>query len=623
MAFQPRFTAPAKRGDATVPGTRRRHAGYAHTIMSHYYSLPRVLVAVSASVLVVGIAPAAVIVERRLAQLLRERAQEELAAAPRLLADRQAMNADAMTMHAKELALAPSLAVVMAAGDSGGAVRIAERARGGYGDAAVLSAGENRRWSGPALPDALLADTRHGRLPVSVLHTDGALRMVAVAPVMHTRRWVGAAGIAIALDQSEAERLAGLSRADVLLLANARLVAAAPSRPPHGLAAAGRSLPTDGRPRELVVDSTAYLAVAAALGDGARAVFVRALHRELAVLPRLRAVSIGVGGLALLVALALGALLARWVARPVQALARAADRVAAGDFASPIPATRIGELQRLAAAFIAMREALVARLAEIETRQARLAALQSELMQQDRLAAAGRLVLLLAHEIRNPVGGIRNCLELIRRRQAPDDEAQRYAQLALDELLRLDALVTQVLDMHRPSSGARVSCHARGVVEDVAALLRLEREDASARMAVSGDTSAEAAITTDALKQILLNLGRNALEATGGAADVSFVVEAEPERVRITVADSGPGLAPDVLPRVFDPFFTTKRAVRGVGLGLFVAEGLVRAVGGSIAAANRADRTGAVFTVLLPRAAALALDADELRGLSPHLSAAH
>ncbi len=576
--------------------------------MSHHYSLYRVLVAVSASVLVVGVAPAAVIVERRLAQLLRERAQEELAAAPHLLADRQAMNADAMTMHAKELALSPPLAVVMAAGDSGGAVRIAERARGGYGDATVVSAGESRSWSGPALPSTLLADTRSGRLPVSVLAADGVLRMVAVAPVMHVRRWVGAAGIAIALDQSEAERLAGLSRADVLLLANARLVAAAPTPPTPGLASAGWALPPDGRPRELVVDSASYLAVSTSLGDGARVVFVRALRRELAVLPRLRAVSLTVGGVALVVALALGALLARWVAMPVQALVRAADRVAAGDFAAPLRASRIGEIQRLAAAFIAMREALVARLADIETRQARLTALQSELMQQDRLAAAGRLVLLLAHEIRNPVAGIRNCLELIRRRQAPDDEAQRYAQLALDELLRLHALVAQVLDMHRPSAGGRASCDARAVVEDVAALLRLERDDPSARLDVQGAFGAEAAITTDALKQVLLNLGRNALEATGRDGGICFHVAAEPARVRITVTDSGPGLTPEVLLRVFDPFFTTKRAVRGVGLGLFVAEGLVRAAGGSIDAANRIGGHGAVFTITLPGAAAAEQD---------------
>ena len=104
----------------------------------------------------------------------------------------------------------------------------------------------------------------------------------------------------------------------------------------------------------------------------------------------------------------------------------------------------------------------------------------------------------------------------------------------------------------------------------------------------------------DALKQILLNLVQNAQDALGGTGEIDIRVDAGPANARIDVVDSGPGITDDALPQVFDPFFTTKADVRGVGLGLFTAAGIVRSHGGRIAAANRADGSGARLTVEVP-----------------------
>ena len=107
--------------------------------------------------------------------------------------------------------------------------------------------------------------------------------------------------------------------------------------------------------------------------------------------------------------------------------------------------------------FDSMRRALAARLeelghanVELVDRNARLTALQSDLMQRDRLDAAGRLVAQLAHEIRNPIASLRNCLELIRRRVEHDPEALEFTDLAIDELLRMHELAEQMLDLNRP-----------------------------------------------------------------------------------------------------------------------------------------------------------------------------
>ena len=101
----------------------------------------------------------------------------------------------------------------------------------------------------------------------------------------------------------------------------------------------------------------------------------------------------------------------------------------------------------------------------------------------------------------------------------------------------------------------------------------------------------------DALKQVLLNLLQNSRGAStsDGPVNIRIAIVSDGSRMVIDVFDDGPGIPPDILQRVFDPFFTTKEAVHGVGLGLFVAEGLVRAAGGSIAARNARDVSGTAY----------------------------
>jgi two-component system NtrC family sensor kinase len=116
----------------------------------------------------------------------------------------------------------------------------------------------------------------------------------------------------------------------------------------------------------------------------------------------------------------------------------------------------------------------------------------------------------------------------------------------------------------------------------------------------------DAAISEDELKQILLNLLKNALQAVGGEGLVRVETRLARGRVEISVADSGPGIPEDVIGRIFDPFYTTKHAqdgegAAGIGLGLSVTYGIVTKRGGSIRAANE-EGGGAVFLVTLPAA---------------------
>jgi signal transduction histidine kinase len=156
-----------------------------------------------------------------------------------------------------------------------------------------------------------------------------------------------------------------------------------------------------------------------------------------------------------------------------------------------------------------------------------------------------------------------------------------------------------MLDLHRPRDVEARTADIRAGADEVASLLRVGAPDAL-EIRVKGESDVVAAIGPDALKQVLLNLARNAREAMRERGRIEFVVDSSDGMATLQVRDTGPGIPTGILPRIFDPFFTTKGAVHGVGLGLFVAEGIVRSNGGRITAANRMDGTGARFIIELP-----------------------
>ena len=559
-------------------------------------------------------------IDRRLAREVEARARDDLAQAPQLLADRNMALAEAMTMHAKEIARAAGLADAMAHGNRAAAVRIAEAARGVFGDAVVLVTAGGERWAGPA-PGAPLIDATHrGGMPVSVVSDSGALHSVTLAPITRAGVWVGAAGVSMALGRPAAGTLAALTRSDVLILGARGALTAATTADTVARVIARRAnaWPHDGRVREVRNGVQRYLVAITPLGDVATMVFVRDLTRDLAVLPTFRRVVLASGAAALALGLLLGTAAALRIARPVGALADAADRLAGGDVNAPLMRSSIREIARLSDAFDAMRRALVARIRDVTTanreladRQARLETAQSEILQRERLAVSSRLVAELSHEIRNPIANLRNCLEIVRRRIDGDPQGREFADLAIDELLRMHELAEQLLDLNRPRDPAVRVCDVGTVVREVAVLTLAGLPPGMLVCDVDRATGAgpRAAIAPDALKQVLLNLVQNAREALADSprpgpapGRVAIAVRADAAKVMIDVTDDGPGIPADVLPRIFDPFFTTKGAVHGVGLGLFVAEGLVRTAGGRLTATNRVEG-GARFHVELPAAA--------------------
>ena len=573
-------------------------------------SLGRALIGLVVVVLLAGFLPVGLALERRLEDALQRKAMDDLALAPRILADRFAASADMRMMHAKDVAQAPGVAAALMEGDVEAATRAVEAAPRGALEQPILIDASGESHLGPVPAPDLVEATRGGEMPVVVVPDQQSVQLIAIAPVKMDGTWVGAAGVVFPLDDTEAATLAGLTRSDVAVLgAGGRPVAMSLSADTLALlltAVSGRNLEEGAV--EVAAAGRNWIVTASSLPDGvARILFARDLDRELAVVPELRRVALYSIGLALVFALLLGGIFASRLARPVRSLASAADRFAAGDLEAPLARSGIREVSQVADAFDVMRQRLASRVSELEAantaladRQERLSELQSELSQRDRLSAAGRLLTQLAHEIRNPVASVRNCLELLRRRVKDDPEAEEVADLAIDELLRMHELAEQMMDLNRPRDAGARDCDPVEVANQVAALARAGAgpED-EVELVVSQDPVARVAIAPDSLKQVLINLVQNGREAMAGKGRLDIVVSEEQESVRIAVLDTGPGIQPSALGRIFDPFFTTKDSLHGVGLGLFTAEGLVRGAGGRLSARNREDTTGALFEVEL------------------------
>lgn len=197
------------------------------------------------------------------------------------------------------------------------------------------------------------------------------------------------------------------------------------------------------------------------------------------------------------------------------------------------------------------------------------------------LSAMGKLALNLAHEIRNPLNAAVLQLHLLARdidRLEADPETRaalkRRGTIVGDEIGRLSRLLTEFLELARPRGLAREPVHLGRLVEDV---IELEQDAATSRgVTVKKEIAPDGCVALgDAakLKQVVLNLVVNALEAMKAGGELTARVAPVDEQVVLVVEDTGPGIAKEVLESVFDPFFTTKEA--GTGLGLSIVRNIV------------------------------------------------
>ncbi len=238
--------------------------------------------------------------------------------------------------------------------------------------------------------------------------------------------------------------------------------------------------------------------------------------------------------------------------------------------------------------------------------------LQHQLRQTDRLAATGRLVAGVAHEINNPLQAMLMHLSVVDASLAEDFEHRESLERTLEAATRIRQIVADLLDLHRGGSERLGGVDVNAVVREALGLARGQLR--KGQITVQDDLAEglpEVAAAERHLYQVVLNLVLNALGAMpdGGELVVRTRTPAGRDTVSLDIVDTGPGIPEELLPHIFDPFQTTGQR-GGTGLGLYVTYGIVKDYGGRIEVDSAPGR-GTTFRLVLPAAGAGARDAGE------------
>jgi len=231
---------------------------------------------------------------------------------------------------------------------------------------------------------------------------------------------------------------------------------------------------------------------------------------------------------------------------------------------------------------------------------------EAALLRSEKLAVAGRLAASIAHEINNPLASVTNLLYLIET-CSNMEEAKIYAATATDELARVSEIAIHTLKFFRQLSKP-TSVYLTDLVDSALVLYRARL--VSACVTVAKDFRACPPITAMAgeLRQVVVNLVGNALDAMRSGGILSIRIDRGREYsngsrpgMRLTIADSGAGIAPEIKSRLFEPFVSTKGET-GTGLGLWVSSEIIRKHGGTLSFKSRSSppATGTVFSIFLP-----------------------
>jgi signal transduction histidine kinase len=313
---------------------------------------------------------------------------------------------------------------------------------------------------------------------------------------------------------------------------------------------------------------------------------------------------------------AIGLVISRSMTRPISQLVQGTTEISRGNYDYAIRLGGRDELGILARRFMAMSLSLKEKITELDKLNRdllernrdlddtlrKLRSAQEDLVRSERLAATGKMTAQLAHEVNNPIHNIQSCLKTALGRLPEGTKGRDLIDVAYEEVNRLSRLSAQMLSLYRSSFVeeemkptdvnefmGEVIALAQSEIQDRNVLLRTEIEPGLPSIKGSRDK----------LKQVLLNLIANALDAMPEGGELVMCAARDDGTIRLAVKDTGVGIPRENLNRIFDAFFTTKGKVSGVGLGLSVSYGIVSQHRGSIEVQSTPGK-GSTFTVVLP-----------------------
>jgi signal transduction histidine kinase len=331
-------------------------------------------------------------------------------------------------------------------------------------------------------------------------------------------------------------------------------------------------------------------------------VSLQGMHQEIA---RTRWQIAGFVVLGILVGSLASILLARRIARPIQAIMQGVAAVGRGDFGSRIEVVSGDELGQLSKAFN-----------EMSTQLARVRDLEERLRRADRLAALGTMAAGIAHDIRNPLTSILIFSQLMSLHHDDPDVREKFNRVVPRELERVQAVIEDMMELARPATMHREPVSINELLTQVLELYEGQASGQSIKIVREYDQDLPLCMADrKRLHRCFSNIVSNALQAMPSGGDLSLRtslasttllpnpghVDPRPEpAVRVVISDTGQGIPADRLSRIFDPFFTTKE--KGMGLGMAITHRIVEDHKGTIDVQSE-EGLGTTFTVHLPLSA--------------------
>jgi len=239
-------------------------------------------------------------------------------------------------------------------------------------------------------------------------------------------------------------------------------------------------------------------------------------------------------------------------------------------------------------------------LMETMEMERRLRETKDQLLQSEKLAAMGRLISQIAHELNNPLYGIMNTLELLKTEVSPENKRRRVLDMALSETVRLSELLRKMLSFSKADQEEKQAVDINTILDEILILMAIQLKENSIRIKRSlEDHLGKVYASKNQLRQIFLNMITNARDAMPEGGNLTVKTMAKGERIHIEFSDTGLGIREEHLDKIFDAFFTTKDSIKGVGLGLSVCYGFVKDHGGDLKVVSKVGE-GTTFTIVLP-----------------------
>ena len=319
-----------------------------------------------------------------------------------------------------------------------------------------------------------------------------------------------------------------------------------------------------------------------------------------------------VAGIGVLLVLGITYLITRSMIHPLEEMVRASNRIAAGDLDHSVSITSRDEIGILANSFNKMLASIKTMKLEleewgrtleekVEKRTEELVAVQTQMVQSEKLASIGRLAAGVAHEINNPLGGILTFSMLALEDCEDDHPLKQNLDVIVKQTLRCRETVKGLLDFARQSSATPTLTDANSVVDKTLQLLENQTLFQNVRTVRQFDPDLpKILIDVGELQQVVVNIVINAVDAMeeNGVLTIQTSKAPKNQEILIRISDTGKGIPEDILPLIFEPFFTTKRVGKGTGLGLSIVHGIITRAGGKIEVAS--SPKGTTFTIRFP-----------------------